>query len=92
MPEKGSNDNIFEIQNAEQYHCNILNYSLGHRNMYIEVKNVPDKFEKFYLVFGRVLYFSGLTSWRGANVRLAPNDEYLAQFCVSSPNSFDTFE
>src|SRR5579859_404808 len=78
MLTEASDINIFKVAKVEDYHCNILNYSLGHRNMYIEVKSVSNRRELFYLVFGRVLYFEGLTSWRGVNVRLAPKQEYLA--------------
>lgn len=68
----------FSIPDPDKYHCKVLSYTLSHKDLTVEVKHTQDFSNYFYLIFGGVFYFSGLMSWRGVSIYIAPHNELLS--------------
>lgn len=69
-------NNIFPLDNPQEYSCAVFLYEIGHLGMYIRVSRKKEM--PFYLYFPLVRYFSGPTSWQGADFQLAAKpDEHL---------------
>jgi hypothetical protein len=68
--------NIFPLDKAEEYRCDIDHYTTSHKELRVAVSH--ESVSPFYLLFTDVKYFSGPTEWQGANFRLIENsDEHL---------------
>lgn len=67
--------NLLKLQNPDEINCQLLSYSRGHSEMYIEV-TIGGKIQ--YVFLNGVRYFSGPTHWQGANFRLGTNEEFMA--------------
>jgi len=69
-------ENIFPIEQADEHICTLVWYTRSHRAMYISASHGEET--PFYLLFVEVMYFTGPTSWQGANFRLIEKpDEHL---------------
>jgi hypothetical protein len=68
--------NIFPLDQSEKYTCSIDYYRISHKELRIAVSR--EGTSPFYLLFVDVRYFSGPTSWQGANFHLIKKpDEHL---------------
>jgi hypothetical protein len=73
-------DNVFEFPEADQLSCHISDYYLANSLLSIEIMDRPtDSVVNLRkVVFSDVTYFSGVMSWRGANIELLPLTESLS--------------
>lgn len=71
-------DNIFKIPNPGEWGCRVTNFSTGHGLVKIRLINKWETNGPSHLEFSHVTYFSGWMSWKGADFRLATNDELVA--------------
>jgi hypothetical protein len=85
-----STNNIFAIDKPDERRCKIVSFTDGHKILAINISN-PFNGEELHVHFGRVAYFSGPVTWKGANFRLAMGDE-LKQFAEETRQAFATLE
>jgi hypothetical protein len=80
LPTHKIQDNIFGFTQPEQLTCHIFDYYLGRNLMTVEVMDRPkDSVVNLRkIIFSDVTYFSGVMSWRGANIELLPLSESLS--------------
>src|SRR5690606_22753871 len=69
--------NIFSIDNPENYACVIRKYVVGQSVMHIEVVSNFKPPNIFYLVFYPVEYFCGPITWQGVNFEIASSEACL---------------
>ena len=68
-------NNLLNLSNPDEINCNLLSYSRGHSEMYIEVY-IEERVQ--YIFLDGVKYFAGPTHWQGANFRLGTDQEFMA--------------
>ena len=68
-------NNLLNLSNPDEINCNLLSYSRGHSEMYIEV-SIEERVQ--YIFLDGVEYFAGPTHWQGANFRLGTDQEFMA--------------
>jgi hypothetical protein len=78
-------ENIFGIDNPEEYGCRIFHYQQGHSVMIVRLEKGGDAAgTELYLVFESVMYFQGYLGWTGANFCTAPIEEYMSLMLKAS--------
>lgn len=66
---------IFDLPNAENCGCKIIDYTDRHSLLSIQLINpIPDS-PKLFIVFAAIYYLEAPISWKGANFELASSDE-----------------
>ena len=67
----------FNIGILDSYHCSILRYTRGHRQLVVEavLKEAEDYEPSFYLWFETLWYFQGPFSWTGVDFELGDINE-----------------
>ncbi len=69
-------NNYFGIEECDNYVCKLSVYTSGYDLLYLDIWKSGDISSKFYVVFENVLYFSGVTQWKGgAYFRLGTVEE-----------------
>jgi hypothetical protein len=75
------------IENADEYWCQLYEYRISHKVMYVRLNHKKHNREWFYLYFSGVVYYSGPTVWDGANFRVVPPKD-----CLSFSRELGCFE
>jgi len=66
-------NNLLNLSNPDEINCQLLSYSRGHSEMYIEIDLAG---EIQYIFLDGVKYFAGPNHWQGANFRLGTDEEF----------------
>jgi hypothetical protein len=71
------------IQDPQDYHCGVIGYMVGHRQMLVKVEKFPpDASTPIYLGFEPVWYFEGPLSWQGIDFRVGSIAECKELLCA----------
>ena len=70
--------NIFEIDNPDEYLCRVHMYQKSHSWLSIEAhRKIANEYKPIFMKFGAVRYFEGPMWWEGANFYIASLAEYI---------------
>jgi hypothetical protein len=69
---QADSDNILELKQPEQYRCRVVGYILERSLLVVEV---AEAIPVFYVVFPEVHAYNGSFLWRGAELRVATQEE-----------------
>lgn len=70
-------DNIFNLQEPNDWVCDVIEYQRGHRSMTIKIFEKGKQDNYFMLSAKNIFSFSGTFMWNGANFRLLSSNESL---------------
>lgn len=70
----------YNIVNANDYFCRVEYYSRGQGMLVIHVSHKKNPQDMFFFEFVDVLCYSGVMRWRGADLRVGSDAEYLSFF------------
>ena len=83
-------DNVLGLENPELWNCAMKHLAKGHGLNRIILRKKGEYNNPLFLEFTHVEYYAGWTVWRGANLRVARNDEYLEKIRDIMPEYTET--
>lgn len=65
----------FQLEQADQYWCNVDFFTTSHSSLYVEAKYKDDV---RFICFSSMKYYQGPLVWQGLNFQIASTQEMLA--------------
>jgi hypothetical protein len=83
-------ENIFGFEDADKLGCTVKSYTWSHHDLVIEINQTEKR--TIQILFTATQYFSGITAWNGANVRLHTKQACIALLEKQKPQLVALFQ